>query len=273
MLKNTVVEEVAQLPLHKLKVSSFNVRKKHIYDDMKDLIDSVSAIGVKTPLIVREYRANNYEVVTGQRRYIASRKAGLKTVPCIIRKYADDADMIIESFSENIFRSDMTISDKANATKILKKKFNGNIKTVAEKIGVSQVTVYKYLEYDAMPELLKKLLRTTKMNYSTAKTIFKKTKNDMKQMEKIVDAYLKKNIHEKSDYYTAIKESKGTKLKDIDDTYAKIKKTVKTQIRLPSRDSKYIEELAKGKNISQELVIAELISIGIYQIKRGEAKI
>ncbi len=272
-MKKTIIEKVVELPIHKLDVSKFNVRKHHIYDDMADLIDSVKSIGVKTPLIVREYRPNNYEVVTGQRRYIASKKAGLKTVPCIIRKYSDESDMIIESFSENLFRSDMSIEDKAKAAKLLKNKFNGDINAVAKKIGVSNVTIYSYLEYESLPKLLKDLMRTAKMNYSTAKTIYKKTKNDVKQMEKITEAYLKKNIHEKSDYYIAIKESNGTTVSDIDATFNKIKKTVKTSIRLPSSDSKYIEKLAKQRKIPQELIIAELISIGIYQIKKGRARI
>ena len=272
-MKKTILEKIVELPIHKLNVSKFNVRKNHIYDDIADLIDSIKAIGVKTPLIVREYRPNNYEVITGQRRYIASKKAGLRTVPCIIRKYSDDTDMIIESFSENLFRSDMSIEDKAKAAKLLKKEFNDDIDVVAKKIGVSNVTVYSYLEYEALPKLLKDLMRTAKMNYATAKTIYKKTKNDMKQMEKITNAYIKKSPHEKSDYYIAIKESKGTNLSDIDATFNKIKKTVKTSIRLPSSDSKYIEKLAKIKKIPQELIIAELISIGIYQIKKGRARI
>ena len=272
-MEKSIVEKVVQLPLHKLKVSALNVRRHHVYDDMRDLIDSIKAIGVKTPLIVNEYRKNNYEVVTGQRRYIASKKAGLRSVPCIIRKYENDADMIIESFSENIFRSDMTIQDKAKAAKVLEKKFDGDIQAVAKKLGVTSVTVYKYLEYDSLPKLLKDLMRNAKMNYATAKTIYRKTRNDVRQMHKIVDAYLKKNPSQKADYYTAIKESTGNKLKDVDDRYAKIKKTEKTTIRLPSRDSKYIEELAKSRNIPKELVIAELISIGIYQIKKGGAKI
>lgn len=195
-----VITKVYELPISKLQTSKFNVRKNGAFKDIADLTTNIGKIGVKSPLIVHEYPKNNYEVVSGQRRYIAARKAGLKTVPCIIRKKMEPIDMIIESLSENLFRSEMTMTDKGKAAAELLKRCNGDHKKVSEILGVHISTVKKYLEANSLSQDMKKY-QARGMNYSTARTIYKKHPSDEKQRKALSEAYLKKSSTEKSDLH------------------------------------------------------------------------
>ena len=263
-------EAITSIPINKLSISEFNVRKAGKHQDIDELTSNIAEIGVKSPLIVEKRNDGKFEIVAGQRRYIAAKNASLKTVPCIIRSYESDIDRVIESFSENIFRSDMTLDDKANATKMLMKHFDNDKRQVAKAIGAHTVTVDKYLEIYSLPEILKQAVRTKKMNFETAKTIYKKTKYDQKQMKRLVESYISKNNKEKTDYYAAIKIAKN--VDDIDEEFNKIVTTEKTTLRLPTTDNNFIQKIAKEKKMVPEMVLLNLVMAGIYEYKRGKVR-
>jgi len=268
-----VSQGVYELPLSKLQTSKFNVRKNGALVDIDDLTTNIAKIGIKNPLVVHEYRKNNYEVVSGQRRYIAARKAGLKTVPCIIRKKMNEIDMIIESLSENLFRSEMTMTDKGKASAELLKRCKGDRKKVSEILGVHISTVQKYLEANSISPDMKKY-QTQGMNYSTARTIYKKHPNNEKQRKALAEAYLNKSQREKSDFYTEIIESKeNDTIEVVEKKFRKNKGSTTMKIKLPSTQSKYVESLAKEKNVNPQQIIIELIAIGVTMHKSGKVRI
>ena len=263
-------ERIYELPVSKLKTSKFNVRKSGALKDINDLTTNIVKIGIKNPLVVHEYRKNNYEVISGQRRYIAARKAGLKTVPCIIRKKIDPIDMIIESLSENLFRSEISMIDKGKAVVALLKRCKEDKNEVAKVLGIHISTVHRYLEADELPADMKQYV-SKGMNYSTAQTISKKHPKDEKHRKKFSEAYIQKSKDEKSDFYTAIRESeRNASIDDVEKNFKKIKTATTIKIRLPSRENKYVEDLAKEKNIDAKQVILELITIGISMHKSGK---
>ncbi len=263
-------EELQDVSIDKLTISRYNVRKAGIYQDIDELAKNIAKIGIKIPLAVTKHDKDKFEIIAGQRRYLAAKKAGLKTIPCIIKKYENTIDCLIESFSENIFRSDMTLMDKANATKQLMKEYDNDKRRVAETLGIATTTVDKYLDVYSLPNELKKPIRTKKMNFETAKTIHKLTRNDKERMNTLIDSYINKNSQEKSAYYIAIKTAKN--VANVDDEYNKIRSTHKTELRLPTSHNDFITSIAKDKNMTPEMVLLNLLAIGITEYKRGRVR-
>jgi len=109
------------------------------------------------PLLVKEEIKNKkYLIFSGQRRYEASKIAQIDTIPCLVYKNMSLIQAKILSFSENMYREDMTMEDKSTATRELFAKFK-NMEKVAIALGVKNVkTVKRYLRYDDIPEELRK---------------------------------------------------------------------------------------------------------------------
>jgi len=98
------MSQVAELDVEKLFVGKYNVRRE--LGDISELVESVKQVGILEPLIVRSAPNNRYEVIVGNRRYNAAKKAGLKKIPCILKEMSDD-EAIMTSLTENIQRGDL----------------------------------------------------------------------------------------------------------------------------------------------------------------------
>jgi ParB/RepB/Spo0J family partition protein len=104
--------QILNIPLGKLMVSRFNVRRE--LGDLSELVDSIKAVGVLQPIVVRPVKKDRYEVVVGSRRFAAAKEAKLKAIPAIVKEMSDD-EAIIESLVENIQRGDLEIEEIASA--------------------------------------------------------------------------------------------------------------------------------------------------------------
>jgi ParB/RepB/Spo0J family partition protein len=103
------MSNLVEIPISLLKVSSFNVRKTNIVHKAFD--ENIKSLGVIQPLTVRRVNAE-YEIVIGQSRFKAAKKAGAETLACEVREMTD-IEAMIASLSENIARNDITAIDKA----------------------------------------------------------------------------------------------------------------------------------------------------------------
>lgn len=110
-----VENRIEYIPIGNLKISKYNVRKET--GDITDLVDSVRAVGILQPLLVRRSEGQEYEIIAGSRRFGAAKQAGLESVPVIIREISDE-QAIIESLSENLQRGDLTLDEIAEAVEL-----------------------------------------------------------------------------------------------------------------------------------------------------------
>ena len=99
-------ERYEQLPLGQVLESAHNVRKTFDRHRMQDLVESIGAKGIITPLIVRRAGEDQYEIAAGHRRFRAAQEVGLATVPAIIREYDDDTFLEVLTV-ENLQREDI----------------------------------------------------------------------------------------------------------------------------------------------------------------------
>jgi ParB family transcriptional regulator, chromosome partitioning protein len=124
--------------------------------DLRELTESIREKGVLEPLLVRFMpREDCYFIISGERRYHASRAAGLREVPCI-EKMADDAETLEIALIENLQRKDLTPFEEADGLQRLAEQFDYTHDDVAKKIGKSRTSVTETLVLRHIPEELRK---------------------------------------------------------------------------------------------------------------------
>jgi len=124
--------------------------------DLTELTASIREKGVLEPLLVRYMaREECYYIISGERRYHASRGAGLREVPCI-EKMADDAETLEIALIENIQRKDLTAFEEADGLHGLATQFEYTHEDIAKKIGRARSSVTETLSLRNIPESLRK---------------------------------------------------------------------------------------------------------------------
>jgi len=165
--------EFKEIPLDQIDIGSTNVRKSNLEEGIEELKNSIEEIGLQQPIVVCQKPDKRYELIIGQRRYLAYKKAGMDKIPAILTSIKNEREAIIRSFIENLHRLDLEYKDKMQATIALLDKFNGNYEDVAHVLGVSLQTVRNYLGYSAVPEKIRKLVEDRKLAVTTALKISK----------------------------------------------------------------------------------------------------
>lgn len=140
--------EVKEIEMKHIQLSEYNTRKDLAAGTedtgIDDLANSIKEKGLLNPIIVRKIDDRNYELIAGQRRFLACQKLGWMSIPAIIRDITDDTDATIISLVENVHRADMNPIDKARAYQKIYERYKDYNK-VAKETGVSVSTIRKYL--------------------------------------------------------------------------------------------------------------------------------
>ena len=146
--------EIAGLTFAELNIRSIEPNPKQprrVFDEeaLAELVHSIKEIGLLQPIVVRPSKTG-YELVAGERRLRASKKAGLKTIPALIRQTADD-QMLRDALLENLHRSNLTPLEEAAAYQQLLNDFGGTQDELAAKLGRSRPQISNTLRLLNLP--------------------------------------------------------------------------------------------------------------------------
>ena len=143
------------IPVDKIRPNPDQPRKA--LGDLRELTDSIKEKGVLEPLLVRFVpRDDCYHIISGERRYHASRAAGLREVPCI-EKIADDAETLELALIENLQRKDLTPFEEADGLQRLAEHFDYTHDDIAKKIAKARSSVTETMSLRVIPEAIRKL--------------------------------------------------------------------------------------------------------------------
>ncbi|HLE92079.1 MAG TPA: ParB/RepB/Spo0J family partition protein [Anaerolineales bacterium] len=131
---------VTQVPVDLIQRNPRQPREKFDIEELENLAASIREHGVIQPLIVTPGKNGIYVLIAGERRLQASRKAGLKTVPVVIR-HATDQQLLELALIENVQRADLNPIEEAEAYQHLAKEFRMSHEAIAERVGKSRVAV------------------------------------------------------------------------------------------------------------------------------------
>ena len=148
-----------------------SAQPRHHFDEEKlsELARSINTNGVIQPLIVRE-SANGYELVAGERRWRASRQAGLKTVPCIIRNF-DDKQNAIVAIIENMQREDLNPIEEALGLKSMTEKYGFTQEQVSASLGRSRTYITNSIRLLKLPPEIQQYVSSGQMSAAHGRTI------------------------------------------------------------------------------------------------------
>jgi len=162
------IKEIKELPIDKLTIGKGQVRVTHPEKDLDDLMSSIQKHGLLSPIVVAEETAGKYEILTGQRRFLACQRLGKKTIlSAILDGHVSEEEAKIISLTENLIRDDPIDADYIDACTALYKRY-GSVQEVAERMGIKPARVSEYLKYDALPAPLQKMVDEREIPLKTA---------------------------------------------------------------------------------------------------------
>lgn len=131
---------IAQVPVDLIQRNPRQPREKFDIEELENLAASIREHGIIQPLIVSPGKNGIYILIAGERRLQAARKAGLKTVPVVIRS-ATDQQLLELALIENVQREDLNAIEEAEAYQHLAKEFKLSHETIAERVGKSRSAI------------------------------------------------------------------------------------------------------------------------------------
>ena len=162
-------DRIHYIDINDIRPNSAQPRIHFDEEKLAELASSIKTNGVITPLIVRE-SANGYELVAGERRWRASRQAGLKKVPCIIRDF-DDRQNAIVAIIENMQREDLNPIEEALGLKSMTEKYGFTQEQVSASLGRSRTYITNSIRLLKLPEEIQQYVSSGQMSAAHGRTI------------------------------------------------------------------------------------------------------
>mgnify|MGYP006138082061 FL=1 len=176
-LSSLIGETKQETSINKLQISDlhsnkFQPRKKFDEVNLQDLANSIKERGIIQPIIVRKSSNKNfkYEIIAGERRWLAAQKAGLHEVPVVITD-VDDLKSLEFAIIENVQRNDLNVIEEAKGYQRLIEEFSYDQEKVSKFIGKSRSHIANFLRLLSLPEVVLKLVEDNKITAGHAKTL------------------------------------------------------------------------------------------------------
>lgn len=177
LLEDATTEEVIEkkAAVNEIEIDSIEAnpwQPRSIFDEeqLNELAESIKQCGIITPLTLRQMPNGKYQIVSGERRYRASKMAGLVTVPAYVREVDDDA-MLQFALIENIQRSDLNPIEEAISYQRLIDECNLTQEQLAEKVSKKRSTVTNFLRLLKLPAEIQAGLREKLISMGHARAI------------------------------------------------------------------------------------------------------
>lgn len=162
-------ENVNEIIVQDIKPNPFQPRRVFDEEAMAELVQSVKQYGVIQPIVVRK-TLDGYELVAGERRWRASKQAGFKSIPAVVREYTD-AEMTEIALIENLQRQNLNPVEEALAYRSLMDKFGLTQEEVARKIGRSRSLIANTIRLLNLPDSIQQFVSRGTLSMGQAKPL------------------------------------------------------------------------------------------------------
>lgn len=161
--------EVTYLAISQIIANPNQPRQEFLEQEINELSESIKALGVLQPILVRPY-AGGYQIVAGERRFRAANRAGLAQVPVIIRDLGERETLEI-ALVENIQRQSLNPIEEAKGYQRLIEDFSLTVQEVAERVGKDRATVANIARILKLPSAVQEMVRDGRISLGHAKAI------------------------------------------------------------------------------------------------------
>lgn len=178
--KDVEIDGLSRLDINSIRPNKNQPRKVFDPEKIEELANSIKEHGVIQPIVVRNV-GDGYEIVAGERRWRAARKAGLTEVPCIVRELTDEQNMLF-AIIENMQREDLNPIEEAQGLDRMIKTFGLTQEEVSKSVGKSRPYISNSLRLLKLPEEVKNLMAEKKLSAGHARALIN-IGDDEKQTE------------------------------------------------------------------------------------------
>lgn len=173
-----VANTVTKLKIYQIETNPFQPRTTFDMEALRELSDSIKQHGIIQPITVRKLGYDNYQLISGERRFRASQMAGLDEVPAYIR-IADDQTMLEMALVENIQREDLDAIEIAISYKRLIDECNLTQEGLADKVAKQRSTITNYLRLLKLPAEIQKGIRDKQVSMGHARALINISDEDL----------------------------------------------------------------------------------------------
>ena len=174
---NNSQRSIKEVSVKKIKPGRFQPRSNFDNQKLDELTKSIKKQGVLSPILVREFGLNEYEVIAGERRLRASKMAGLETIPCLVDQKKDQ-DALISALVENLQREDLNPVEEAMGLDRLKREFGLTQDEVASSTGKARSTIANSLRILTLPKSVLEMLSQGTIEKGHAKLLASMSQDD-----------------------------------------------------------------------------------------------
>lgn len=232
-IENSIIEEaktndqIVEINLSELRANPYQPRKNFDEETLNELALSIKEHGVFQPIIVKK-SIKGYEIIAGERRFRASKLAGMQTIPAIVKDFSDEEMMQI-ALLENLQRENLTSIEEAKAYKSIIESMNITQDELAKKVGKSRSHITNILGLLKLPASVQDMVLYNKLSMGHARVLSKL--DDPKIVEDLAQRVI-------------IEDLSVRKLESI--VYDNEEKEVKTK-KSSNNEYKYMENFLKEK--------------------------
>lgn len=173
-------DRVLYVDIHNIKPNTDQPRKTFDKEKISELAQSITEHGIIQPLVVRK-SGNHYEIVAGERRWRAAREANLSIVPCIVRQFSDEENMLV-AIIENMQREDLNPIEEAMGLEQMISSYGMTQEEVSKSVSKSRPYITNTLRLLKLPDEIKNLVGEGKISTGHARTLIT-VKSKAKQAE------------------------------------------------------------------------------------------
>ncbi|WP_174876068.1 ParB/RepB/Spo0J family partition protein [Vogesella oryzae] len=163
-------DRLTSLPLDRIRPGKYQPRSFMADEALQELAASIKSQGVIQPVVVREVGLGDYELIAGERRWRASKMAGLQEIPAVVRSVADEAALAM-ALIENIQRADLDPIEEARGIQRLIAEFDLTHEAAAVALGRSRSAVSNLLRLLALPQPLQDMLHQGQLEMGHARAL------------------------------------------------------------------------------------------------------
>jgi ParB family chromosome partitioning protein len=161
---------IDEININNIVANPWQPRTTFDEEAMAELSRSIKEVGIIQPLTLRKTGDNQYQIIAGERRFRASKMAGLKTIPAFIRE-SDDKNMLELALVENIQREDLDAIEVALSYQRLLDECNLTQETLSDRVGKKRSTISNYLRLLRLPAVIQKAIRDHEISMGHARAI------------------------------------------------------------------------------------------------------
>ena len=262
-VESHATQGLAEIAISQIQPNPYQPRKTFNEASIDELARSVREHGIVQPLVVTR-SGDKYKLIAGERRFRAAQKAGLTTVPVLIKEMMTEGDALQIALIENIQREDLNPIEEAMAYHQLHDDFQLTQEEISRRVGKERSTVANFLRLLKLPDPVKKLLASGQLSMGHARALL--AIESPKKQEQLADRVVRKNLNVRQTEMLASESSPKTaekkeKEKDVftRDAEDKLQRTLRTKVEIDRRRRGGVIHIRYGSEDELIRVVDELM--------------